>query len=169
MSAPTSRCFAPAVTPDIRLLILGSLPGERSLIEQQYYAHPRNQFWRLVGELAGENFLSLDYATRLARLNARGIGLWDVVASAVRPGSLDQHLRAIVPNPLASLVSSLPELRAIAFNGSTASRIGRRELAAWNEAATPELIDLPSSSPAYTLPYARKAEAWHTLSAWLTD
>jgi len=169
MSAPTSRCFAPAVTPGIRLLILGSLPGERSLIEQQYYAHPRNQFWRLVGDLVGEGLPNLDYAARLARLNTRSIGLWDVVACAVRPGSLDQHLRAIVPNPLATLVASLPELRAIAFNGSTASRIGRREIAAWKGVGTPELIDLPSSSPAYTLPYARKVEVWRTLTAWLTD
>lgn len=166
MTNLASRCFAPAVTPDVRVLILGSLPGERSLAQQQYYAHPRNQFWRLVGELAGEDLSSLDYEARLVRLHAQGIGLWDVVATAIRPGSLDQHLRDVIPNRLVDLTASLPELRAIAFNGSTASRIGRREI---GQADRLTLIDLPSSSPAYTLPYARKADAWRTLAAWLTD
>lgn len=166
MTTLASCCFAPAVTPDVRVLILGSLPGERSLVQQQYYAHPRNQFWRLVGELAGEELAYLEYEARLSRLHAHGIGLWDVVATAVRPGSLDQHLRDIIPNRLVDLTASLPELRAVAFNGSTASRIGRREI---GQAESLTLIDLPSSSPAYTLPYARKADAWRTLRAWLTD
>lgn len=166
MDSSVSRCFPPAVTPGIRVLILGSLPGERSLAQRQYYAHPRNQFWRLVGELAGEDLPLLDYEKRLSRLNARGIGLWDVVASAVRPGSLDQHLRDVVPNSVADLVAALPDLRAVAFNGGTASRIGRREIGA-TRALT--LVNLPSSSPAYTLPYARKAEAWRALAPWVTD
>ena len=110
----------------------------------------------------------LDYQARLSRLNARGIGLWDVVASAVRPGSLDQHMRNVEPNPLAGLISALPELRAIAFNGATASRIGRRELGNAGLADRVALIDLPSSSPANTVAYARKAEAWRALSGWLT-
>ncbi len=165
-SAP-SRCFPPAVTPNVRVLILGSLPGERSLAQQQYYAHPRNQFWRLAGELAGADLPLLEYEARLSRLNACGIGLWDVVAAATRPGSLDQHLRDIVPNRLADLVAALPELRAIAFNGSTASRIGRKEIG--NDPGDRlTLIDLPSSSPANTVSYATKAEAWCRLAPWMT-
>lgn len=169
MSISTSRCFPPAVTPDVRILILGSLPGERSLAQQQYYAHPRNQFWRLIGEVAGENFAALTYETRLLRLNARGIGLWDVVAAAIRPGSLDQHLRDIVPNRLGDLVRALPQLRAVAFNGSTASRIGRREIGKGAHDGRLALIELPSSSPANTASYGNKAAVWRTLSAWLTD
>jgi len=168
MDSSAARCFPPVVTPGVRVLILGSLPGEWSLAQRQYYAHPRNQFWRLAGELVGEELSLLDYDARLARLNARGIGLWDVVASAVRPGSLDQHLRDVVPNPLADLVTALPDLRAVAFNGSTASRIGRRAIHAAGAARALTLVDLPSSSPAYTLPYARKAEAWRTLAPWVT-
>lgn len=169
MDSALSRCFPPVVTSDIRILILDSLPGERSLAQRQYYAHPRNQFWRLAGELAGEDLPLLDYDVRLSRLKARGIGLWDVVASAVRPGSLDQHLRDVVPNLLADLVDTLPDLRAVAFNGGTASRIGRHEIGAARTVRALALVDLPSSSPAYTLSYARKAEAWRALAPWVTD
>tara|TARA_R110000782_G_scaffold78276_6_gene155295 strand:+ start:53103 stop:53618 length:516 start_codon:yes stop_codon:yes gene_type:complete len=169
MTSSASRCFAPAVTPDIRVLILGSLPGEASLAKQQYYGHPRNHFWRLTSAVTGVDLLSLDYEVRLTQLNRNGIGLWDVVARAVRPGSLDQHLREIVPNGLSDFIAGLKKLEVIAFNGSSASKIGRRQIAdsPIGGTALPMLRDLPSSSPANTMAYARKAEIWMQLAPYI--
>ena len=152
--------MAPAGSADARLLILGSLPGEASLAAQRYYAHPTNQFWRLLGAAIGEELAALDYEVRLARLAAREIVLWDVVAEARRPGSLDGAIRAATPNQLADFAATHPRLEAVAFNGKTASAIGRRALA-----SCPGLtfVDLPSSSAALTRPFAEKAQAWRKL------
>ncbi|MEO5973403.1 MAG: DNA-deoxyinosine glycosylase [Sphingomicrobium sp.] len=156
-------CLPPIVDDGTRLLILGSLPGDASLAAERYYAHPQNQFWQLLGRALGEPLETLDYAVRLDRLRARRVGLWDVVSSAVRPGSLDGALRSIAANALCELIADLPALRAIAFNGGTAARIGRRAL------GTPALvlIDLPSSSPAFTAPLADKAAVWARLADFL--
>lgn len=157
------RSFAPVVDAGVRVLILGSLPGEASLAASQYYAHPQNQFWRLLGsvldwpELAG-----LAYEDRLAGLLARGVGLWDVVAQAHRRGSLDAAIRDAVRNDLPGLVAGLPALRAVAFNGQTAWK-ARRPL----EGMPLQLLALPSSSPAYTRPFADKLAAWRLLADWL--
>lgn len=145
-----------------RLFILGSLPGDASLGARRYYAHPTNQFWRLLGGAIGEELHSLDYDSRLEVLAKRRIGLWDVIGSAQRSSSLDQAIRAARHNPLAALIAEFPELRAIAFNGATAARIGRQLLPEPPPALT--LIDLPSSSAAYTAPVAVKAERWAMLS-----
>lgn len=163
MQVDVSRCFPPAAPPHIRLLVLGSLPGEESLARNQYYGHPRNQFWRLTGELIGSDLVPLPYVERLARLNAHDVGLWDVVASAVRPGSLDQHMRAITPNALRRFVETLPRLEAIAFNGTTASRIGRGQIGDWPG----QLVDLPSSSPANTMRLEEKARIWRSLAPYV--
>jgi TDG/mug DNA glycosylase family protein len=155
--SPLEHCFPPVVARDSKLLILGSLPGAASLAAGRYYAHPRNQFWRLLENVIGEELGTLPYADRLSTLRRRGVGLWDTVGAAHRPGSLDANIRLAEASDIAQLTSALPELRAVAFNGGTAARIGRRNL----PAAPPfALIDLPSSSPAYTLPFAAKAEAW---------
>lgn len=151
--------FAPVVDERTRLLICGSLPGEESLRAQRYYAHPQNQFWRLMEAVLGEPLATLPYEDRLSQLLRHRVGLWDTVATARRQGSLDGALRDVTANPLATLAESLPKLRAVAFNGATASRIGRRQLPAGGL----QLIDLPSSSPAYTLPFAAKAERWAML------
>jgi hypoxanthine-DNA glycosylase len=152
--------MGPAGSRDARLLILGSLPGEASLRAQRYYAHPQNQFWRLLGAAIGEDLADMDYDQRLARLAGRSIALWDVVGEARRQGSLDSSIRAATANPLADYVATHPRLKAIAFNGQTAARLGRLALA---EAEDLQLIDLPSSSPAYTLPFAWKVERWAEL------
>ena len=147
-----------------RLFILGSLPGDASLAAQRYYAHPTNQFWRLLGGAIGEELDALDYPRRLALLAERRIGLWDVIASARRPGSLDQAIRAAEHNRIEHLLNDFPGLRAIAFNGGTAGTIGRKLI---GKAARVALIDLPSSSAANTLPLAAKAEAWSRLADYL--
>ncbi|MEO6092749.1 MAG: DNA-deoxyinosine glycosylase [Novosphingobium sp.] len=159
------HAFAPVVAQGTRVLILGSLPGEMSLAAGRYYAHPRNLFWRLAGAVIGhEDLPALAYEARLAALLAAGIGLWDTVASAKRAGSLDAAIRDAEHAPLGELVATLPELRAVAFNGGTSARIGRRQLAGTRLA----LIDLPSSSPAHAaMPEAEKRARWMGLREFL--
>ena len=154
--------MAPVGSSDARLLILGSLPGEASLRAGRYYAHPQNQFWRLLGHAIGENLAGLHYDDRLARLVARDIALWDVVGEARREGSLDAAIRGATSNQLRDYAATHPRLQAIAFNGKTAARLGR---AALGRLTGPSLIDLPSSSPAYTLGFAQKAAQWRLLGA----
>ena len=154
----------PIARPDARLFILGSLPGDASLQAQRYYAHPTNQFWKLVGMAIGEELHSLDYEDRLMRLAKRRIGLWDVVAFAERPGSLDQAIRSACHNPIDRLLNDFPEVRAIAFNGGTAAKLGRKLI---GEPPGLALIALPSSSAAYTRPLADKAAIWSRLAEWL--
>jgi len=158
------RAFDPVVDAHTRLLILGSLPGDASLKAGQYYGHPQNGFWRLVGGVIGVDLVTLPYPDRLAALKAAGVGLWDVISSAHRPGSLDTAIRDVEAADLNRLIETLPALRAIAFNGGTAARIGRRGLGLRAGLA---LIDLPSSSPAYTRPLPEKAAAWSALATFL--
>lgn len=156
--------FPPVVAPDTRVLILGSLPGERSLAQRRYYAHPRNLFWRLVGEVIGRDLEAMAYEARLAALLSARIGLWDTVASATRTGSLDAAIREAEHNPLADLAARLPDLRAVAFNGAASANIGMAALAGHDLA----LIPLPSSSPAYAaMPYPEKCRLWAAIGEFL--
>jgi hypoxanthine-DNA glycosylase len=161
-AAPRKSSFPPIADARARLLILGSLPGEASLRKAQYYANPLNQFWRLMSVVLGRSPPEA-YEARLAMLQDAGVALWDVVRSAVRAGSLDAQIRDHEANPLADFAASLPQLRAVAFNGGRAFAIGRRALAG----CPVELVALPSSSPAYTLPFPAKAEAWAELRRFL--
>jgi double-stranded uracil-DNA glycosylase len=151
----------PIARADARLFVLGSLPGDASLAAQRYYAHPTNQFWRLLGSAIGEQLQGLDYEARLDRLAERRIGLWDVIASAARRGSLDQAIREAEHNRIEHLLHDFPGLRAIAFNGSTAAAAGRRLIG--EPPAGIALIDLPSSSAANTRRFNDKAAAWSVL------
>ena len=156
--------FPPVVAPDTRVLVLGSLPGERSLAAGHYYANPRNRFWHLIGGVLGVELEPLDHERRLAALLAARVGLWDTVASARRAGSLDAAIREAEHNPLADLAASLPALRAVAFNGKTSARIGMPQLAGSGLA----LIALPSSSPANaSIPLADKEKVWSRLGEFL--
>src|SRR5690606_28781597 len=129
-----------------------------------YYAHPRNRFWHLMGHVIGKDLEPLEYDFRLKALLATRVGLWDVVAAATRRGSLDGAIRDAEHNPLADLVASLPALRAIGFNGSTAARIGTKLLAGSKAA----LVPLPSSSPAYAAMALKEKEAqWRILRKFL--
>ncbi|HUE78942.1 MAG TPA: DNA-deoxyinosine glycosylase [Sphingomicrobium sp.] len=156
----------PIARADARLFILGSLPGDASLAAGRYYAHPTNQFWRLLGQAIGEELQALDYDERLRRLAVRRIGLWDVIASASRRGSLDQAIRSPDHNPVNALLGDFPQLQVLAFNGSKAAAIGRKLLGAPSRLA---LVELPSSSAANTLPYAQKASVWAALAQFIDD
>jgi hypoxanthine-DNA glycosylase len=163
-----AAAFAPIVDARVRVLVLGSLPGAESLRRRQYYAHPQNAFWRLIGAVAGRDLAALPYPARLAALLEARIGLWDVIATAERPGSLDAAIREAEHADLPRLVAGLPELRAVGFNGRTAAKVGRRLLAALPD--RPALLDLPSSSPAYAgMPFAEKRARWAALARHLAD
>jgi len=150
----------PIARRDARVLILGSLPGDASLAAQEYYAHPRNQFWPLVGVVIGRDIAAMDYSARVDALSIAGIALWDVVAEAHRYGSLDEKIRNAQANDLRSFASQLGQLRAVAFNGKKAA-----VLAAGAFDGLPVNIgNLPSSSPAYSLSWATKVATWGELS-----
>ena len=155
----------PIARADARLFVLGSLPGDASLAARRYYAHPTNQFWRLLGLAIGEELAGLDYEARLERLADHRVGLWDVIASATRRGSLDQAIREAEHNRIEHLLHDFPELNAIGFNGAAASAVGRKLIG--QPPAHVTLVDLPSSSAANTRPLAEKAERWATLRQYL--
>lgn len=157
MPAIRHASFAPHVHPDTRLLILGSLPGARSLAERQYYAHPTNQFWRLVGEVIGRPLAALAYEARLAALRDAKVGLWDAIRTAQRRTSSDSDIREAEAHDLAALIATLPDLRMIGLNGGKAAAMGRRQLPALHGIA---LVDLPSSSAANTSGIAAKLAHW---------
>jgi hypoxanthine-DNA glycosylase len=138
------------------VLILGSFPSTASLAAQQYYAHPQNQFWRILGALLDQPLQDMDYAARVSAVQNAGIAIWDVFASCERAGSLDSAIQNAVPNPLAKLQESAPALRRICFNGRTAAR-RIREL----EALGFEAVTLPSTSPAHAgMTFEEKLTRW---------
>jgi hypoxanthine-DNA glycosylase len=156
------RCFPPVVDANTRVLVLGSLPGEVSLAQSQYYAHKQNKFWLLVGDVFERDLVGMDYPARLDALLEHHIGLWDVVAEARRVGSLDSRIRDHASNDLIALIDTLPNLTTIAFNGGTAAKIGVKSLG--ERAERYRLLRLPSSSPAHaSVPYADKLEFWRQL------
>jgi double-stranded uracil-DNA glycosylase len=157
-------CLPPIFAPDAKLLILGSLPGDQSLSRQQYYAHPRNQFWKLLDSTFQSNLAQLGYDARLAALKDLGIALWDVVAQADREGSLDGNLRSSLANDLPHLLQKLPTLKAVAFNGGTAFKMGMKNAQIFSHL---EVVAMPSSSPAYTLPFEDKLERWRILERYI--
>lgn len=160
------QAFDPVVDARTRLLILGSLPGDASLKAAQYYAHPQNGFWRLIGGVVGADLTALPYPERLEALKAAGVGLWDVIASAQRSGSLDAAIRSPEAADLRGLIDSLPALRVVAFNGATSAKLGRRILGGVEGL---NLVDLPSSSAAHARSLSEKAAAWSILQSYLPD
>lgn len=150
----------PVAGPGARLLVLGSFPGEASLRSQQYYAHPRNQFWPIVSALWGlEGMQALQhrpYAERLPVALSHGLAIWDVYSGCERQGSLDSAIREAELNDLAGLVAQLPDLRVIAHNGGASARHAQltRSLGA-------TVRTLPSTSPAHaSWSFERKLAAW---------
>lgn len=166
VSDALKHSFPPVVDAGTRLLVLGSLPGERSLAAREYYAHPQNQFWRLMAPVIGrEDLPALPYLDRLEASLAAGVGLWDVVARARRQGSSDAAIREMAGNDLPALLDTLPAVRAIGFNGGTALRHGQALLGDRAERWT--LVALPSSSPLHTIGLEAKRGAWMRLRDFL--
>ena len=159
------QSFPPLATADARLLILGSMPGKRSLAEQQYYAHPHNAFWPIMAELFGFD-VTAPYAERCAALSAAGVAVWDVLAACTRESSLDSDIveSSIVPNDFAGFLSAHPGIQAIYFNGAKAeSSFNTHVLPTLSEAhaAIRRHRRLPSTSPAHAgLRFEAKLDAW---------
>jgi len=158
--------LAPVAQPDAKVLILGTLPGQVSLQMRQYYAQPRNLFWKIMGELVDAR-PELPYAERLQRLAARGIALWDVCADARRPGSLDASIDAdtVVANPFNQFFSDHPDIVLVCFNGATAEKLYRRHVLP-NLPAQHGItyLGLPSTSPAHAaMSFAEKLAKWSVI------
>lgn len=141
---PALRGFPPVIDARTETLILGSFPSVASLAAGQYYAHPRNQFWRILGAVLGEPLAELSYERRLHRVLAHKIGIWDVIDACDRPGSLDADIRRARENDFSRLRALAPRLRRIVCNGGTAARSATALRAAgWTVAVA------PSTSPAH--------------------
>jgi double-stranded uracil-DNA glycosylase len=167
-----SHGFPPVVGRRARVLILGSLPGQASLAARQYYAQPRNAFWKIMGEICGAG-PALEYRERLDHLTENAIALWDVLAAGERPGSLDSAIvrRTAVSNDFVSLFRAQPDIRVVCFNGRTAHDLYQRRVLGTLPAEIrllPQRI-LPSTSPAHaSLSLARKLEAWSVVREYLS-
>ena len=152
------RSFAPSADPDAAILILGSMPGEESLRKNQYYAFPRNAFWRIMGEIFSFD-PALPYPERLECLRQNRIALWDVLAACERKGSLDSAIAEPEPNPIPGLLARCRGIRRICCNGKTSGTYLRKFF--------PDLFSefdiriLPSTSPAAAVfPYPEKLNRW---------
>lgn len=161
---PLSVGFPPIGDPRARVLVLGSLPGRKSLEMQEYYAQPYNAFWRIMGELVGAG-LDVPYRSRLARLRACRIAVWDVLAAGEREGSLDSAIvpASIVVNDFNTFFERHRKIELICFNGNTAANLFRRKVL---PTLAPQWVSierrvLPSTSPAYaSLRFKDKLERW---------
>lgn len=162
---PVIRSFAPIADASARVLILGSMPGIESLRAGQYYAHPRNVFWRIMGELVGAS-PDMPYGLRTRQLKNAGIALWDVLAACVREGSLDAAIdpRSVIANDLVSFLARRPGIRHVFFNGAAAERCFRIHVQPALEDGARKLARLPSTSPAHAArSYMDKLQAWRAI------
>lgn len=164
-----TESFAPITGKTLHTLVLGTMPGQKSLQLQQYYAHPRNALWPILCAIVNADqpsyntHLLLPYNKRCQIITDAGFGLWDVLASCDRPGSLDGSIvrTTEMPNPIHTLVAKHPELERIACNGRTAETLFKRHIQPQLSAPFPEIVSLPSSSPAMaTLSLDEKYLRW---------
>jgi hypoxanthine-DNA glycosylase len=158
MTTPLLRGLPPIIDDGARLLILGNMPSVMSLAAQQYYANPRNGFWRIMGEIFGFNALA-PYEARTAALRAHGVAVWDVLRSCRRVGSLDSAVEpdSMVPNDFAWLFDAYPTIERVVFNGAAAEKNFNRLVRIGPDL---QYQRLPSTSPAQTMRYADKLAAW---------
>lgn len=153
--------FPPVINAQTHTLILGSFPGVASLEARQYYAYQHNQFWRLISAVTGEDMASLTYEDRLPRLLAHGFGLWDVIDTCHRKGSLDTNIRNAQANEFAWLREHYPALQRMAFNGKTSGKFAP-QFAALGFTT----VILPSSSPANAMRnFEEKLIEWKQLQS----
>ena len=154
------RSFPPVANTDAAVLILGSMPGKESLKQNQYYAHPQNAFWKIMGELVGAH-PELPYEERLHKLTAAHIALWDVLASCEREGSLDTHIRNEKANDFASFFAKHPHITHVFFNGAKAEQSFNKFVLEKQKLPPLTFQRLPSTSPAHAgMRYEGKLESW---------
>ena len=155
-----AKGFPPVVDAGVETLILGSFPSVKSLAKAQYYGHPQNQFWRLVGAVIGEPLPEMDYETRKRTLLAHRLGLWDIIGACVRPGSLDSNIRKPRHNDFERVTRLANNLRRVCFNGKKAA-----EKEPFFADMGLDTIVLPSSSPANTMRFNAKLKQWRQIIA----
>ena len=155
--------FPPIVSEDSKILILGSVPGIRSLEMQEYYAHPQNKFWRILFELFQEDFTA-DYAEKIELLKKNKIAVWDVIDSCERKGSLDTEIKNEAHHDILQLLGDFPSIKVIFCNGQKSFKSLGKILPI--DSKIPIFI-LPSTSPAYTIPYQQKLKDWSILKSFL--
>ena len=149
------KSFEPVFSPEARVLIVGSMPSVKSLSDAQYYAHPRNAFWPILFDIFGETPTS-DYEAKKALIRKNGLALWDVAGICEREGSLDSNMRDVQFNDFAALYEVCPHIHTVLCNGGTAHSLFMKS----GFAGDRQIFRLPSTSPAYTMPYAQKLAAW---------
>jgi len=155
--------FPPVIAPDSKILILGSVPGVKSLQMQQYYAHPQNAFWKILFSLFNREF-SADYNKRLQLLKENRIALWDVIDSCERKGSLDSEIRNEEANQIRELLEEYPGIKAIFCNGQKSFKNLKKIIG--KEPQVPVYV-LPSTSPLYTVPLDKKLGEWKVILNFL--
>jgi len=157
--------FPPVAAPDARVLILGSMPGAASLAAGQYYAHPRNLFWAVMGELVGAR-MTLAYADRIQKLKDAKMALWDVLQSCEREGSLDTNIQNETPHDFAKFFAAHPRITQVFFNGRKAEASFRQHFPGIMHAGVLQFHTLPSTSPAHAgRSFAEKLAAWRAIQA----
>ena len=147
--------FEPIFAPGARVLIVGTMPSVKSLEQAQYYAHPRNAFWPIMFDFFGEMHDN-DYESKKALIRSHGLALWDAAACCEREGSLDSAMRDVAYNDFASLYARCPHIHTVLCNGGTAHALFMKS----GYAGDRRVIRMPSTSPAYTMPYAKKLDIW---------
>jgi len=155
--------FAPIISTTSKILILGSVPGVKSLEMQQYYAHPQNQFWKIVFELLGEDF-SKDYETRIETIRKNSIALWDVIDTCEREGSLDTKIRNEEHNDITKMLNNHPSINVIFCNGQKSFKNLKKILG--KESEIPVFV-LPSTSPLHTISFDKKLKEWEIIKTFL--
>lgn len=141
--------------PEARVMIVGSMPSVKSLSDAQYYAHPRNAFWPILFDVFGQTYTA-DYEARKALIRKNHLALWDVAGICEREGSLDSNMRDVQYNDFEALYKSCPHIRTVLCNGGTAHALFLKS----GFAGDRRVIRMPSTSPAYTMAYAKKLGAW---------
>lgn len=161
--------FLPTSTVGPRVLILGSMPSIASLERRQYYAHPRNVFWRIMAELFDFD-VNISYENRLKKIDAEGIALWDVLKNCQRPSSLDADIVASseAPNDFSDFLAQRSSMRKIYFNGAKAEALFTRHVSRQfvSQLSDIQLRRLPSTSPAHaSMGYTQKLSCWRAIVA----
>ncbi|MFV1922944.1 MAG: DNA-deoxyinosine glycosylase [Methylotenera sp.] len=156
--------FAPIADSSATILILGSIPSIASLEANQYYAHPRNAFWPIMGAIYAFD-ATLSYELRQKALRSAGVAVWDVLQTCVRTGSLDRSIQtgSRIPNHFPAFFKRHPHIHLIAFNGNEAERYFRKIVMPTLNLDEVKLLKLPSSSPAHTMPFKEKLAAWKAI------
>lgn len=149
------RSFEPVLAPDARVMIVGSMPSVKSLADAQYYAHPRNAFWPILFDIWGV-VPHNDYERKKAMLRGHGVALWDAAACCEREGSLDSDMRDVVFNDFSRVYALCPHIATVLCNGGTAYTLFMKS----GFAGERRVLRMPSTSPAYTMPYEEKRRIW---------